>query len=247
MEEYKVMDFQKYTDYLTDDMIEVGKYDTYEIALEQISIIEHDLETGKNGMPKDCKLELIQFITESHHTGGNKLNEDGWIVVLHKPENQTNVTNVTNDTDDSELGNSTDEEQEVNNTLSHSEQRKNEEVREGKTKDIFPHKKGTDEGSYYPNFGRGKHPNSKKNLKPFPKGMSGNPSGKPKKIEQFKEYLDWWGNLSDYDNWGWDKYTNRQIVIKGIWERASKGNKQDLDILLSLGLLDSDKFERSND
>tara|TARA_Y100000589_G_C27135069_1_gene622186 strand:- start:750 stop:1493 length:744 start_codon:yes stop_codon:yes gene_type:complete len=247
MEEYKVMDFQKYTEYLTDDMIEVGKYDTYEIALEQISIIEHDLETGKNGMPKDCKLELIQFITESHHTGGNKLNEDGWIVVLHKPENQTNVTNVTSDTDGSKVGNGVDEEQEVNNALSHSEQRKNEEVREGKTKDIFPHKKGTDEGSYYPNFGRGKHPNSKKNLKPFPKGMSGNPSGKPKKIEQFKEYLDWWGNLSDYDNWGWDKYTNRQIVIKGIWERASKGNKQDLDILLSLGLLDSDKFERSND
>ena len=88
---------------------------------------------------------------------------------------------------------------------------------------------------------------NEKNLKHFKKGVSGNPSGKPKKIEQFKEYLDWWGNLSDYDNWGWDKYTNRQIVIKGIWERASKGNKQDLDILLSLGLLDSDKFERSND
>ena len=65
--------------------------------------------------------------------------------------------------------------------------------------------------------------------------MSGNPSGKPKKLEQFKEYLDWWGNLSEYYNWGWDKYTNSQIVIKGIWERASKGNRQDLDILLSLG------------
>jgi len=243
MEEYKVMDFQKYTEYLTEDMIEVGKYDTYEIALEQISIIEHDLETGKNGMPKECRLELIQFITESHHTGGNKLNEDGWIIVLHKPEKLTNVTNVTSDTDGSELGNSADEEQKVNNTLSHSEQRKNEEVREGKTKDIFPHKKGTDEGSYYPNFGRGQHPNSKANLNPFPKGVSGNPSGRPKKLEQTKEYLDWWGDLSEYDNWGWDKYTNRQIVIKGIWERASKGNRQDLDILLSLGLLDSDKFE----
>ena len=91
--------------------------------------------------------------------------------------------------------------------------------------------------------GRGKHPNSKKNLKPFPKGKSGNPSGKPKKVEQLKEYLDWWGNLTEYDNWSWDKYTNRQIVIKGIWKRASNGNRQDLDILLSLGLLDSDKFE----
>ena len=38
-------------------------------------------------------------------------------------------------------------------------------------------------------------------------------------------------------------YTNRQMVIKGIWERASKGNRQDLDTLLSLGLLDEDTFK----
>ena len=240
MEEYKVMDFQKYTEYLTEDMIEVGKFDTYEIALEQMSIIEHDLETGKNGMPKECKLELIQFITESHHTGGNKLNENGYIVLIHKP---SNVTDVTNDTDGSEVGTQAQEEQEVNKGLSHSEQRKNEDVGEGKIKNDFPPKKGTDEDSNSPNFGRGQHPNSKKNLKPFPKGESGNPSGKPKKVEQLKEYLDWWGNLTEYDNWSWDKYTNRQIVIKGIWKRASNGNRQDLDILLSLGLLDSDKFE----
>ena len=244
MEEYKVMDFQKYTDYLTDDMIEVGKFDTYEIAIEQMDVIDHEIAIGKSGLPKECKLELIQFITESHHTGGNKLNESGYIIVIHKPKKLTNVTNVTSETDDSEIGTQADGEQEVNNTLSHSEQRKNEEVREGKTKDIFPHKKGTDEDSNYPNFGRGQHPNSKANLNPFPKGVSGNPSGRPKKLEQTKEYLDWWGDLSEYDNWGWDKYTNRQIVIKGIWERASKGNRQDLDILLSLGLLDSDKFEQ---
>ena len=131
--------------------------------------------------------------------------------------------------------------------MSHSEQRNIDLSKPDIENDIFPHKKGTDDDSNYPNFGRGQHPNSKANLKPFPKGMSGNPSGKPKKLEQFKEYLDWWGNLTEYDNWDWDRYTNRQVVIKGIWERASKGNKQDLDILLSLGLLDSDKFERSND
>jgi len=84
---------------------------------------------------------------------------------------------------------------------------------------------------------------NEKNLKPFEKGVSGNPSGKPKKLERTKEYLDWWGNLTETDNWSWEKYTNRQIVIKGIWERASRGNRQDIDILLSLGLLDSDKFE----
>ena len=109
--------------------------------------------------------------------------------------------------------------------------------------DIVPPKTDTDEDSNYPNFGRGQHPNSKANLNPFPKGVSGNPSGKPKKLERTKEYLDWWGNLTETDNWSWEKYTNRQIVIKGIWERASRGNRQDIDILLSLGLLDSDKFE----
>lgn len=240
MKEYKLMDFQKYTEYLTEDMIEVGKFDTYEIALEQMDVIDHEIAIGKSGLPKECKLELIQFITESHHTGGNELNENGYIILIHKPSNVTSDTNVT---DGSEVGNQADAEQTENKDMFHSEQRKNDDVREGNKKDIFPPKKGTDEDSNYPNFGRGKHPNSKKNLKPFPKGKSGNPSGKPKKLEQFKEYLDWWGNLSEYDNWGWDKYTNRQIVIKGIWERASKGNKQDLDILLSLGLLDSDKFE----
>ena len=241
--EYKVMDFQKYTDYLGDrwdDTIEMGKFDTYEIALEQMSIIEHDLETGKNGLPKGSTLELIQFITEEPHPSGNKFNEDGWIVVLHKPEN---VTDVTNDTDGSEVGNQADAEQKENKGMSHSEQRNIDLSKLDIEDDIFPPKKGTDDDSNYPNFGRGQHPNSKANLNPFPKGVSGNPSGKPKKLMQTKEYLDWWGDLSEYDNWSWDKYTNRQIVIKGIWKRASNGNRQDLDILLSLGLLDSDKFE----
>ena len=237
------MDFQKYTDYLGDrfdDIIEMGKFDTYEIALEQMSIIENDLETGKNGLPKGSTLELIQFITEESHTGGNILNEDGWIVVLHKPENVSDVTRVTND---SEVGTQADAEQKENKGMSHSEQRNIDLTKPDLENDIFPHKKGTDEDSNYPNFGRGQHPNSKANLNPFPKGVSGNPSGKPKKLERTKEYLDWWGNLTETDNWSWEKYTNRQIVIKGIWERASRGNRQDIDILLSLGLLDSDKFE----
>jgi len=42
--------------------------------------------------------------------------------------------------------------------------------------DLFPNKKG-----------RGQHPNSRKNLKPYEKGVSGNPSGKPKKVAQLKE------------------------------------------------------------
>ena len=241
--EYKIMDFQKYTDYLGDrwdDTIEMGKYDTYEMAMESMIIIEQDLQTGKNGLPKDSTLELIQFVTESHHTGGNNLNEDGWIIVLHKPDI---VTDDTNDTDGSEASTQADAEQKENKGMSHSEQRNIDLTKPDLENDIFPHKKVTDEDSNYPNFGRGQHPNSKANLNPFPKGVSGNPSGKPKKLERTKEYLDWWGNLTETDNWSWEKYTNRQIVIKGIWERASRGNRQDIDILLSLGLLDSDKFE----
>ena len=241
--EYKIMDFQKYTDYLGDrwdDTIEMGKYDTYEMAMESMIIIEQDLQTGKNGLPKDSTLELIQFVTESHHTGGNNLNEDGWIIVLHKPDI---VTDDTNDTDGSEVSTQADAEQKENKGMSHSEQRNIDLTKPDLENDIFPHKKGTNEDSNYPNFGRGQHPNSKANLNPFPKGVSGNPSGKPKKLERTKEYLDWWGNLTETDNWSWEKYTNRQIVIKGIWERASRGNRQDIDILLSLGLLNSDKFE----
>jgi len=241
--EYKIMDFQKYTDYLGDrwdDTIEMGKYDTYEMAMESMIIIEQDLQTGKNGLPKDSTLELIQFVTESHHTGGNNLNEDGWIIVLHKPDI---VTDDTNDTDGSEVSTQADAEQKENKGMSHSEQRNIDLTKPDLENDIFPHKKGTDEDSNYPNFGRGQHPNSKANLNPFPKGVSGNPSGKPKKLERTKEYLDWWGNLTETDNWSWEKYTNRQVVIKGIWERASRGNRQDIDILISLGLLDSDKFE----
>ena len=36
---------------------------------------------------------------------------------------------------------------------------------------------------------RGKHPNSLANLKPFPKGVSGNPSGRPSKMEGLKNYV----------------------------------------------------------
>ena len=97
--------------------------------------------------------------------------------------------------------------------------------------------------NFSPKKGKGSNPNSRKNLVPFKKGQSGNPGGKPVKYAQLKKILDEWGNKSDDDNWSWGTYTNRQMVIKGIWERASKGNRQDLDTLLSLGLLDEDTFK----
>ena len=56
--------------------------------------------------------------------------------------------------------------------------------------------------------------------------------------------LDEFGN-ENYDDGLWNlSDTNREQVVKNIWHRASNGNRQDLDILLSLGLLDSDKFNK---
>ena len=122
-----------------------------------------------------------------------------------------------------EIFSQSDREQEVNNTFSQSGYLKYEDFRVENKKDIFPLKKVQIQIVTTP--GRGKHPNSKKNLKPFPKSMSANPIGQSKKLEQSKICLGWLGNLAETDNWLWDKYTNGQIIIKGIWERASKGNK----------------------
>ena len=121
---------------------------------------------------------------------------------------------------------------EVKSVAYQSEQRNKKLSKLEIEKDSFSYKKG-----------RGTNPNSLKNLKPYEKGQSGNPGGRPKKFSQLKNQLDKWGDKVEFDNWGWDNYTNRQKVIIGIWKRASNGNRQDLDILLQLGLLKEDTFK----
>jgi hypothetical protein len=215
MEEYKVMDYQKYSEFVeTDGTHEIGKYDELTDAVEIATQFEEN--PNKWGLPSGVTSEIIQLVTEDplSHLGGNNIVPDGWIVVIHTPK-------------DPELDKQTD-----NNMSSHSEQRNKDLTKLDIENDSFPHKKG-----------KGTNPNSLKNLKPFKKGQSGNPGGKPVKFAQLKKVLDEWGDKTDDDNWSWGNYTNRQMVIKGIWERASKGNRSDLDVLLQLGLLDEETFK----
>ena len=239
IEEIKTMDYQKYEEHCQStnkmfgiEVIEMGMHDSLDVAVEKVTMLNENPE--KFGHSKECETEIIRMVEEVPNDGGNDINEIGYLVVMYDPTNNDFTK------EDAELFKMiTNHEDELLGTKAHAKGRKKQGVSHSEQRDmdlskptLSPNKKG-----------RGQHPNSRKNLKPYEKGVSGNPSGKPKKVAQLKEVLDWWGDLTDYDNWSWDNYTNRQMVVKGIWKRATSGNRQDLDILLSLGLLDSDKFK----
>ena len=238
IEEIKTMDYQKYEEHCQStnkfgiEVIEMGMHDSLDVAVEKVTMLNENPE--KFGHSKECETEIIRMVEELPNDGGNDINEIGYLVVMYDPTNDDFTK------EDAELFKMiTNHEDELLGTKAHAKGRKKQGVSHSEQRDmdlskpnLSPNKKG-----------RGQHPNSRKNLKPYEKGVSGNPSGKPKKVAQLKEVLDWWGDLTDYDNWSWDNYTNRQMVVKGIWKRATSGNRQDLDILLSLGLLDSDKFK----
>ena len=83
MEEYKVMDYQKYTEYLeTDGTHEIGKYDELTDAVEIATQFEEN--PSKWGLPDGITSEIIQLVTEDplSHLGGNNIVPDGWIVVI---------------------------------------------------------------------------------------------------------------------------------------------------------------------
>ena len=93
---------------------------------------------------------------------------------------------------------------------------------------------------------RGKHPNSLKNLKPYPKGVSGNPLGKPHKYTKLAESL---SKLSTkkvvIEKWNGVKYekietnkTNKDIVLETIWSKARLGDMKYIQFLAYLGCLD---------
>ena len=96
------------------------------------------------------------------------------------------------------------------------------------------------------NYKRGEHPNSKSNLTPFEKGVSGNPLGRPQRFSQLRDVLN---EIGDEEIWtpepdfGFDEPskligTRRDIVLIKIWEKAQGGDMQCIMILERLGCLD---------
>jgi hypothetical protein len=88
-------------------------------------------------------------------------------------------------------------------------------------------------------YTRGEHPNSLKNLKPFPKGVSGNPLGKPYKYQKLAERLNEIGNEQVLDFCDEPKgYTFREGVLQKVWDRANQGDMKFIQLLAYLGCLD---------
>ncbi|MDP6821592.1 MAG: DUF5681 domain-containing protein [Candidatus Marinimicrobia bacterium] len=95
----------------------------------------------------------------------------------------------------------------------------------------------------------GKHPNSLANLKPYEKGQSGNPGGRPTKYKKLGDALlplgkkrevkyEWDENQEEYVNFESDD-TYREEVLEVIWQRARNGDIKYVELLAQLGCLDA--------
>ena len=95
--------------------------------------------------------------------------------------------------------------------------------------------------------GRGQNPASQANLKPFEKGTSGNPSGRPVKNAKFIEALRKYGYDVPRDIFGdkepFSQATNNMAVIDQIWKDGKNGNYQAIRLLMELGAIEPDTSE----
>ena len=87
-------------------------------------------------------------------------------------------------------------------------------------------------------FERGKHPNSLINLKPYPKGVSGNTFGRPTKYEHLRRSLNSLGQIETFNHQNDSQGTLREQVLQRIWNEAIYGDIKFIQFLALLGCLD---------
>ena len=90
------------------------------------------------------------------------------------------------------------------------------------------------------------HPNSLANLNPYPKGVSGNPSGRPKRSRDAVERLKEIGKERAIDDWfEWKELTkglsNSEKALRSLWKKAIDGNIQSIKLLMDYGCIDNPK------
>ena len=87
-------------------------------------------------------------------------------------------------------------------------------------------------------YEKGHHPNSKANLVPFERGLSGNPLGKPSHAKLTRMLKDIGGEVV-LDYHGKPKGTRKELVLKTIYDKAIQGhNIKYIQLLIWLGVLD---------
>jgi len=97
-------------------------------------------------------------------------------------------------------------------------------------------------------YGRGQHPNSLSNLKPYKKGTTGNPGGRVKNYENMVDGLKkfakgkrqisiWDPDIGEYID-DYAQYNLKEEVLLRIWLKAIEGDPKFITLLAQLGCLD---------